>query len=55
MEGSRLVLSPEDISFVEQVTEYDKDRLERLGTFTIDIKVGTSDTVQRTITIKAQS
>lgn len=53
IEGARVVISPEDISFVEQLE--DKDRVKHLGTFTIDIRLGPSGNVRRTITVKAQN
>jgi hypothetical protein len=52
-EGARIVLSPEDISFVEE-TE-DKDRVKQLGIFGINIKCGPSETLQTNIEIKAQN
>jgi hypothetical protein len=52
-EGSRVVLSPEDISFLRKGEE--KDRVKHMGTYEIDIKVkGATSAVRRTITIKAQ-
>jgi hypothetical protein len=51
--GARVVLSPGDISFVDE-TE-DKDRVKHLGTFGINIRLGPSETVRRTIEIKAQN
>jgi len=52
-EGARVVLSPEDISFVKE-TE-DQDRVKHLGTFGINITLGPSETVRTTIEIKAQN
>jgi hypothetical protein len=52
-EGARVVLSPEDISFMEE-TE-DKDRVKHLGSFGINIKLGPSETVLRMVEIKAQN
>lgn len=52
-EGVRVVLSPENISFVEE-TE-DKDRVKYLGVFEIDIQLdGATDAVRRTIKVNAQ-
>ncbi|KAL2067317.1 hypothetical protein VTL71DRAFT_1741 [Oculimacula yallundae] len=52
-EGVRVVLSHEDISFVEE-TE-DKDRVKHLGIFDIEIRLeGSPDVVRRTIQINAQ-
>jgi hypothetical protein len=52
-EGARIVLSPEDITFVEESDE--KDRVKELGIFDIDIRVkGAADVVRRTIKINAQ-
>jgi len=52
-EGSRVVLTPDDIVFVIKGEE--KDRVKHLGTFEIDIKVkGATSAVRRTITIKTQ-
>ncbi|CZS90536.1 hypothetical protein WAI453_004130 [Rhynchosporium graminicola] len=53
VEGERVVLSHEDISFVEE-TE-DKDRVKHLGVFDIEIKLeGAPDVVRRSIRINAQ-
>ena len=56
-EGSRVVLSPENILFVEQPTLEGKDRVKHLGSFVIDIRFGPSESerVRRTITVKAQN
>ncbi|KAH6719111.1 hypothetical protein BKA61DRAFT_473565 [Leptodontidium sp. MPI-SDFR-AT-0119] len=52
-EGVRVVLSHEDISFVEETEE--KDRVKHLGYFDIEIKLqGASEPVVRTIQIIAQ-
>lgn len=52
-EGARVVLSPEDISFVEEGEEH--DRVKHLGTFGIDILLkGASVAIRRTITVNAQ-
>jgi len=52
-EGSRIVLSSEDISFVEEGEE--KDRVKQLGVFEIDIRVkGATDSIRRTIRVNAQ-
>lgn len=49
----RVVLSHEDISFVEETEE--KDRVKHLGYFDIEIKLqGASEPVVRTIQIIAQ-
>lgn len=52
-EGARVVLSPEDITFVKDTEE--KDRVKNLGVFEIDIMVkGATDVVRRTIKVNAQ-
>ena len=52
-EGSRVVLTPEDIVFVHKGEE--KDRVKHLGSFEIDIRVkGVTAAVRRAITVKAQ-
>lgn len=52
-EGSRVVLLPEDISFVEAMEE--KDRVKHLGVFEIEITLkGATDVVRRTIKVSAQ-
>lgn len=52
-EGARVVLSPEDITFVEGMDE--GDRVKQLGSFEIDIKVkGATEAVRRTINVQAQ-
>ncbi|KAI9738910.1 MAG: hypothetical protein M1818_005223 [Claussenomyces sp. TS43310] len=52
-EGARVVLSPEEISFVEEGEEH--DRVKHLGIFEIDIWVkGAPDAVRRTIKVNAQ-
>ena len=53
-EGSRVVVSPEDISFVEK-TE-DIDRVKQLGKFQVDIRPkGAPDAIRRTIHVNAQN
>lgn len=52
-QGLRVVLSPDDISFVKE-TE-DKDRVKHLGIFEIEIRLsGAPDSVRRTIQVHAQ-
>lgn len=52
-EGSRVVLTPEDITFVSKGEE--KDRVKHLGTFEIEIRAkGATSAVRRTITVRAQ-
>lgn len=51
--GARVVISPENISFVEQLE--DKDRVKHLGIYTIDIRLSPTETVRRTIQVKVQS
>lgn len=52
-EGERIVISPEDITFVDEQEE--NDRIKHLGVFEIDIAVkGVSETVRRTIRVNAQ-
>lgn len=52
-EGARVVLSPEEILFVEEGEEY--DRVKHLGVFEIDIRVkGATDVIRRTIKVNAQ-
>ncbi|TVY27439.1 hypothetical protein LHYA1_G003230 [Lachnellula hyalina] len=52
-DGARVVLSPEEISFVE--TEEEGDRVKHLGVFEIDIWLkGAPDAVRRTIKVSAQ-
>jgi len=52
-EGARIVLSPEDISFVEEME--DKDRVKHLGTFEIDIRLkGAAGAVRTKIKVNAQ-
>lgn len=52
-DGVRVVLSPENISFVEETGE--KDRVKHLGIFEIDIRLdGAPDTVRRTIRVNAR-
>jgi ribosomal protein L9 len=51
--GSRVVLTPEDIVFVNQ--EEEKDRVKHLGDFEVDIKVkGATTAVRRNIAVKGQ-
>jgi Ribosomal protein L9, C-terminal domain len=51
--GVRVVLSPEDVSFVEEMD--DKDRVKHLGIFEIEIKLnGAPNAIQRTIQVNAQ-
>ncbi|KUJ07979.1 uncharacterized protein LY89DRAFT_691294 [Mollisia scopiformis] len=53
-EGSRVVVSPEQISFVQETQ--DKDRVKQLGVFQIEIKLeGAGNPVRRTIQVNAQS
>jgi hypothetical protein len=52
-EGARVVLSPEEISFVEE-TE-DAHRVKHLGVFEIEIRLnGATESVRRTIMVNAQ-
>jgi hypothetical protein len=52
-DGARVVLSPEEISFVEEAE--DGDRVKHLGVFEIDIRLkGAPDAVRRTIRVSAQ-
>jgi hypothetical protein len=52
-EGARVVLSPEEISFVDETEE--KNRVKHLGVFEIEIKLnGATESVRRTITVSAQ-
>ncbi len=52
-EGERIVISPEDITFVDEHEE--NDRIKHLGVFEIDIAIkGVSETVRRTIRVNAQ-
>ncbi|KAJ5047287.1 uncharacterized protein L3040_003120 [Drepanopeziza brunnea f. sp. 'multigermtubi'] len=52
-EGVRIVLSPENISFVGETEE--KDRVKHLGVFEIDIQLdGATESVRRTIKVNAQ-
>jgi hypothetical protein len=49
----RVVLSPENISFVEETSE--KDRVKHLGIFEIAIRVdGAPDAIRRTIRVNAR-
>ena len=53
-EGARVILSPEDITFVEE-TE-DIDRVKHLGIFEVDIRPkGAPDAIRRTIQVNAQN
>jgi hypothetical protein len=52
-DGMRVVLSPENISFVEETSE--KDRVKHLGIFEIAIRVdGAPDAIRRTIRVNAR-
>ena len=52
-DGARVVLSPEEISFVEVKEE--GDRVKHLGVFEIDVRLkGAPDAVRRTIKVSAQ-
>jgi hypothetical protein len=52
-EGARVVLSPEEITFVEE--REDAHRVKHLGVFEIEIKLtGATDSVRRTIMVNAQ-
>lgn len=52
-DAARIVLGPEDISFA--VATEESDRVKRLGTFEVDIKVkGSPKAVRRKITVNAQ-
>lgn len=52
-DGSRVVLSPEEVTFVE--TQEEGDRVKHLGVFEIDIWLkGAPDAVRRTIKVSAQ-
>lgn len=52
-EGVRVVLSHENVSFVEETD--DKDRVKHLGVFDIDIRLeGAPESVRRTIQVNAQ-
>jgi hypothetical protein len=51
-DGVRVVLSPENISFVEETD--DKDRVKHLGIFEIEIKLnGAQNAIRRTIQVNA--
>jgi ribosomal protein L9 len=51
--GARVVLTSEDITFVEEGEE--KDRVKHLGVFEIDIRIkGAADNIRRTIKVNAQ-
>jgi ribosomal protein L9 len=53
-QGARVVVSPEQISFVQKTDE--KDRVKQLGVFEIQIRLeGASDSVRRTVQVHAQS
>jgi hypothetical protein len=53
-DGARVVLSPEEISFVEETDE--KDRVKHLGVFEIEIKLsGASNAFRRTVQVHAQN
>lgn len=52
-DGVRVVLSPEEISFVEETN--DKDRVKHLGIFEIEIKLnGAPNAIRRTVQVHAQ-
>jgi ribosomal protein L9 len=52
-DGVRVVLSSENISFVEETNE--KDRVKHLGIFEIEIRLhGAPDTIRRTIRVNAR-
>ena len=52
-DGERVVLSAEDISFVQELE--DKDRVKHLGIFEIDIRLnGATDAIRRTIQVNAK-
>ncbi|KAF4629314.1 hypothetical protein G7Y89_g8832 [Cudoniella acicularis] len=52
--GARIILSPEDISFVEKTKE--TGHVEHIGTFGIDIRLkGAPNAVRRTIKVTAQN
>jgi len=52
-EGARVVLSPEEITFVEEME--DAYRVKHLGVFEIEIKLnGATESVRRTIIVNAQ-
>jgi ribosomal protein L9 len=51
--GSRVVLSAEEISFVDEMDEH--DRVKHLGVYEIEIKLeGGTESVRRTIRVSAQ-
>jgi ribosomal protein L9 len=51
--GARVVLTPEEITFVETTEE--TDRVKHLGIFEINIRVkGATDDIRRTIKVNAQ-
>lgn len=51
--GARVVLTSDDITFVEEGEE--KDRVKHLGVFEIDIRIkGATDNIRRTIKVNAQ-
>lgn len=51
--GASIVLSPDNISFVEQVEE--RNRVKYLGSYNIEVRLsGAAKAIRRTITIKAQ-
>jgi len=52
-DGQRVVLGPENITFVEE--SGDKDRVKHLGSFTVEIQLDeATDIVQRIINVNAQ-
>ena len=52
-EGKRVVLLPENVSFVDSTEE--QDRVKQLGLFDIDVKIDGAEAIRRTIEVKAQS
>lgn len=51
--GTRVILSPEHISFVEETS--DKDRVKQVGVFEIEIRLsGAPDSIRRTIRVNAK-
>jgi len=52
-EGKRVVLSPEDISFVDDLDE--RDRVKYIGSFDIDVRVkGATKAIRRAVTVYPQ-
>lgn len=53
-EGARVVLSPEDISFVKKVE--DSDRVKNVGVYEIEINLkGATDVVRRSVKVSAEA